>query len=142
MIIAEEFEWTGKDVSRQVDLGMNEVGRQRAGGSNRRKTIKLDQLRTWARLAADVCCGGGARRGKVTESECETYSGRVITPLRRGRRLRGVAAKAATMAVPDLKSGPLKDPKKYKIIRQGDDGVRLCSRCGGGKPILPALIFA
>src|SRR5258708_11540900 len=68
----------------------------------------------------------------VLESECETSSGRVIhTSSKRTIVYGALASKAATMAVPDLKSVTLKDPKNYKIIGKGTMGVDVPSIVAG-----------
>jgi isoquinoline 1-oxidoreductase subunit beta len=148
MMIADELDVDWKNVRTEyAPVDPKLYGSQASGGSYS-TPMNWDPLRRAGAAGRQMLLAAAAKRWGVPVTECTTQAGVV---LHRGstRRLDygKLAASAARMPAPDLKTVPLKDPRDYKIIGKFTpqvDGPRVLA----GEPLfgidmaLPGMLYA
>ncbi len=147
MLIAEELEVDWKSVKvEQADFdakyGLQSTGGSRAASNN---YIPMQQV---GAVGREMLIAAAAKTWGVSASECYAVNGRVYhRPTDRSLGYGQLAATAATLPVPDLKSVTLKKPSEYKIIGQSQPGVDIPDIVRG-KPIfgidftMPGMLYA
>jgi isoquinoline 1-oxidoreductase beta subunit len=147
MLIAEELEVDWKSVRvEQADLD-SKYGNQTTGGS-RAVSNNWIPMRQVGAAGRQMLIAAAAKKWGVPENECFASNGRVYhRATDRSLGYGELAALAATMPVPDLKTLKLKDGNDYKIVGRSTVGIDVPD-ITAGKPIfgidftMPGMLFA
>lgn len=124
-LIAEELDvdWASITIE-QADSDPSRYGSQVAGGSTATPT-NWEPLRRAGAVGRALMVSAAAQTWNVPESECATMGDATVMHRPSQRRLRyaELAAKAATLPVPDAASVRMKAPTEYRIIGKPIGGV-------------------
>jgi len=124
MLVAEELDvpWSMVTIE-QAASEPAKYGSQVAGGSTA-TPAHYDSMRQAGAAARQMLVATAAATWGVPEADCTTGGGMVRhAGSKRAMRYGALAAKAATMPVPDLKLVKLKAPKDYSVIGTSVPGV-------------------
>ncbi|MDX2261141.1 MAG: molybdopterin cofactor-binding domain-containing protein [Gemmatimonadales bacterium] len=124
MLVAEELDvpWSMVKIE-QAASEPAKYGSQVAGGSTA-TPAHYDSMRQAGAAARQMLVAAAAATWGVPEADCTTGGGMVRhAGSKRAMRYGALAAKAATMPVPELKSVKLKAPKDYSVIGTSVPGV-------------------
>ncbi|HUQ10765.1 MAG TPA: molybdopterin cofactor-binding domain-containing protein [Steroidobacteraceae bacterium] len=122
LIIAEELDAKWSDVKvQQAPVNPAVYGRQSAGGS-RSIPDSWDQLRRAGAVARQMLVAAAAAQWKVPAEEC-TAGESLVMHGKRKATYGSLAARAATLAVPDGSTVKLKDRKDYRLLGKWYTGV-------------------
>ena len=124
MIIAEELDVDWSQVTVEQALSEeSKYGVQFAGGSLS-TPMNFDTHRQMGAAARAMLVAAAAKEWSVDAGECTTAHGMVLhAKSSRTLAYARLAAAAATMPVPDLKTVPLKDPKAFTLLGTRVPGV-------------------
>ncbi len=123
MIIAEELDadWS-KVVIENARLDPVKFGAQFAGGSLS-TPMNYDTLRRVGACGRKMLVDAAAQTWGVPADQCRTEAGVVLGPGGKRATYGQLAAKAATVPAPDMKTIPLKDPKTFRILGRSVPGI-------------------
>ena len=123
MIIAEELDadWS-RVVIENARLDPAKFGAQFAGGSLS-TPMNYDTHRRVGACARKMLMDAAAQTWSVPVAECRTEAGFVVHSSGRKLGYGPLAAKAAALPAPDMRTIPLKDPKAFRILGKSVPGI-------------------